>query len=99
AEAHPVPGIGVERAGAPAAQRVGRVDRGVAGAAQVRLVGDVGEAELVGAGKGDAGGLRQSVEALHGELAAQPVTEAEVQTAVVAGGVALPDAEVPELRE
>src|SRR6185312_17387511 len=63
AQGDAVLGIRVQRAFAGAAERVERVDRDVTGGAQVGLVGDVGEAELVGSGQHVAGRLGIGVEA------------------------------------
>ena len=99
AQGEAVPGVGVERAEAGAAQRIERVDGDVAGAAQGGLVAGVGEAELVGAGEHVARRLGVGVEAEDLELVGRPGAEAEVGAVIVGLAVAVPEPEVAELRE
>src|SRR5205085_12154125 len=99
AEGDAMPRVGVERAEAGTALRLGRIDALIAHGAQVGLMSRIGDAELVGAGEHVARGVRQCVEALQLEAVAQPRMAAEVHAVVLRLPVAGPDAEAAEVTE
>src|SRR4051795_12112835 len=86
--------IRIQRTFARVAERVERIDGHVAHIAEVGLIADVRESELVGAAEDVAGRLRERVEALRFEVRADARVEADVDALVVGEAFAVPEPEV-----